>query len=163
MFKTGVFSLSHDPQTINDRNRDLDEDSDNIVGFAWEKRPDPDKAAFGVEFFRLDNTWVGPGTANGEVRTRVLLFTAKRYQETVAFIYPYVGVGMGVVHANASGMDFDPGLGLALQVSGGVEFRWQIFGIYTELKGLYAKSGDFWGDEMNASGIGAFAGLTFRF
>lgn len=159
--KTGNFNLTHDQQDIDGANgRNIEESADNVYGFAWEHRRF-DGTAYGAEFIRFDNDWASPG-ASGTATSHVLLFTAKRYVQTATIVFPYLGMGAGLVHAQVDGLDFDPGLGVALQLAGGVEFRWQAMGIYTEIKGLYAETG-LLGDELNSSGVGAFVGATLRF
>lgn len=160
IIKTGNFNLTHDSQTLGGTSRKIEEGADNVYAFAWEHRRF-DGAAFGVEFIRFDNHWNSPG-ADGKATSRLLLFTARRYVQTSTIVFPYLGMGAGIVHAQVGGLDFDPGLGVALQLAGGVEFRWQAAGIYTEIKGLYAETGVI-GDEMNSSGIGAFVGASLRF
>ncbi len=162
ILKTGIHRLSHDPQSISDNERDLDASADTVLGLAWERRT-REQNAYGVEFTRFNNDWRNPGNAQGTIKSRLLMATLKRYQEISVITYPYVGVGAGLIDASASGMNFKSALGLALQIDAGVEFRWDLFGIYTELRGLYAQAGDFWGDRFNASGIGLFAGVSLRF
>lgn len=159
--KVGSFNLTHDRQHLDGAERSIEEGGDNVYAFAWERRHF-EGTAYGLEFIRFDHDWQGPGSARGEVNTNVLLITAKRYVQTATTMFPYLGMGAGVVQANVDGLGFDAGLGLALQLAGGVEFRWQAAGLYTEVKGLYAETGIL-GDEVNSSGIGIFVGATLRF
>lgn len=162
ILKTGAYRLSHDPQNLVGPTRDLGASANTVLSLAWERRT-PEQNAYGLEFTRFDNDWRNPGNESGTIDSRLLMATLKRYQEISTITYPYVGVGAGVINASASGMNFKSALGLALQVDAGIEFRWDLFGIYTEVRGLYAQAGDFWGDRFNASGIGLFAGVSLRF
>lgn len=161
IFKGGMFNLARDPQTINDVERDLDENGDDVYAFAWEKRR-RDAVALGVEYVRFTHDWRSANT-RGSAKSRAVLFTVKRYQDTGTLLYPFVGVGVGLAHADLSSMPFDSALGLALQLSAGAEWRWPIFGLYAEIKGLYGNPGEIYGDDYSSSGIGAFGGFTFRF
>lgn len=162
IFKGGVFQRTHDEQNIDNANRTLASTSDNTFAIAWEKRMRGDRA-MGVEFVRFNTEWRGPGAAAGEIKSRAVMFTVKRYLPQPGNLYPFVGVGIGAAHATISGLNFDPALGLALQVGGGLEWRGELLGLYGEVKGLYANPGNAWGDDINNSGIGAFVGVSLRF
>lgn len=162
MLKVGGFQLSHDAQTIDSAPRAFDDSADDVYGIAWEARHN-DGAAFGVEFFRFTNDWVGPGNARGDSHARGLMFTMKKYMLPSGNIYPFIGAGVGALHATVGGLDFDPALGLALQLVGGAEIRFDSVGLYAELKGLYAEPGNVWGDDINLSGIGLSGGLSILF
>lgn len=161
IFKSGVMHYTHDEQAIDNASRTLDRTSDQAYGLAWEKRLPRDRA-FGVELVRANTAWHGPGTAQGRIKSRSVLFTAKRYLPQPGNWYPFVGVGIGGTHATVSGLNFDPAIGLALQVGGGVEWRGELLGLYGEVKGLYAKPGNTFGDDIDNSGIGAFIGVSLR-
>ena len=162
IFKGGVLRQTHDEQVIDNANRSLANTSDNTFAIAWEKRLDRDRA-MGVEVVRFNTDWQGPGAAKGVIKSRVVMFTAKRYLPQPGNLYPFVGVGIGGAHATVSGLNFDPAIGLALQVGGGVEWRGELVGLYGEVKGLYADAGNTSGDDINNSGIGAFVGVSLRF
>lgn len=158
--KTGKFKLTHDTQTLDDAPRSIDDDARNITGLGWEDRAG-DGLAQGVEFVRYTNRWRSPASVEGDITSRLLMFTIKKYQDRGLY-YPYFGAGIGLAHANVGGggIKLDPAIGLALQIIGGVELRFEGFGLYTELKGLYAESGNFGGDDVNVSGIGLFVGFS---
>jgi len=158
IIKTGKFKLSHDTQTLDGLPRSIDDDAKNVLGLAWEERAG-DGLAQGFEFARYTNHWT-----DGEITSRLFMFTLKKYQDRGLY-HPYLGAGIGLVHANMSGggINFRPSIGLAFQVVGGVEFRWEGVGLYTELKGLYAEPGNFVGDDINVSGLGVFVGLSILF
>jgi hypothetical protein len=162
IIKTGKFKLSHDTQTLDGLPLSFDDDARNVLGLAWEDRAG-DGLAQGVEFARYTNRWHLP-PADGDITARLLMFTLKKYQDHSTY-YPYLGAGIGLAHANAGGggINFRPSIGLALQVVGGVELRWEGAGLYTELKALYAEPGDFVGDNINTSGVGLYVGLSILF
>lgn len=162
IFKTGVMRHAHTEQDIDNARRALDDTSDDAYALAWEKRLERDRA-LGVELVRFNTAWQGPAAARGEIKSRIVMFTAKRYLPQPGNWYPFVGVGIGGAHATISGLDFDPAIGLALQVGGGVEWRSELLGVYAEVKGLYAKPGNTFGDDINNSGVGAFVGISFRY
>lgn len=163
MVKLGRISVSHSSQDLDGAKRDVD-DSRRTYALAYEQRTN-DGVAYGGEWITYKNRWNGPGNASGEFNSNVLLFTLKKYMPPLqgGQIYPYVGAGAGVVHASASGLNYDPSLGLALQLDGGVEVRWQSVGLYTEVRALYAHPGTLWGNQSDSSGIGLFAGLSIIF
>lgn len=162
IFKGGVMRSTHDEQSIDNADRGLASTSDNTYAVAWEKRLSRDHA-MGVELVRFNTDWQGPGAAKGEIKSRIVMFTVKRYLPQPGNLYPFVGVGIGGAHATVSGLDFDPAIGLALQVGGGIEWRGELLGLYGEVKGLYANPGNAFGDDINNSGVGAFAGVSLRF
>lgn len=161
IIKAGNFKITHNQQVLDSQTRTIDDSADSPLSLTWEQR-DADGVAQGVEFLRYTTDWSGGG--EGRLAARTLLFTIKRYQE-YGRTHPYLGAGIGVMHANANGgtIDFDPSLGLALQLSGGVEFRWEGVGAYAEVKGLYAEPGTLGGDDVNLSGIGLFVGFSILF
>lgn len=161
IFKGGVMHLMHDEQTIDNASRGFDRRSDQAYAIAWERRMQRDRA-LGVELVRANTAWHGPGAAQGTVKSRIVLFTVKRYLPQPGNWYPFVGVGVGGAHATVSGLNFDPAIGLALQVGGGVEWRGELLGLYGEVKGLYAEPGNTFGDDIDNSGIGAFVGVSLR-
>lgn len=161
MVKLGRISVAHSEQDLDGARRSID-DSRHTYALAYEQRTN-DGVAYGSEWMTYTNRWSGPGSANGEFKSNVLLFTLKKYMPPSGQIYPYAGAGIGMVHASANGLNYDPSLGLALQLDGGVEVRWQSVGLYTEIKGLYAHPGTFWGNQSDSSGIGVFAGLSILF
>jgi hypothetical protein len=161
ILKAGKFKLSHDSQTLDGLPRSFD-DAKNVLGLVWEDRAG-DGLAQGVEFARYTNRWHLP-SEDGDITARLLMFTLKRYQDHGLY-HPYLGAGIGIAHANSSGggINFSPSIGLALQVVGGVELRWEGVGLYTELKALYAEPGDFVGDNVNVSGLGLAVGVSILF
>jgi len=124
--------------------------------------------AFGGEAFQHvhDYTTVG-STQNGELSLLLLMVNAKKYFRVGDTVQPYMGFGLGGVTAS-----FSPGAGggingtasgFAAQVMGGAAFRWERVGIYTELKYQSAKSTDANSQDVDASGISVFAGMSLHF
>ncbi|HLQ24935.1 MAG TPA: hypothetical protein VK138_03545 [Acidiferrobacterales bacterium] len=163
IIKTGTFKLSHDTQMLDNLSRSIDDNAKNVYGLAWEDRAG-DGLAQGLEFMRYTNRWHAPPAADGDITSRLLMFTLKKYQDHGLY-HPYLGAGVGLAHADVGGggINFHPSIGLALQVIGGVELRWEGAGLYTELKALYAEPGNFVGDDVNVSGVGLFVGLSILF
>lgn len=161
MVKVGQIYVSHGSQNLDGATRSID-DSRHTYALAYEERID-DGVAYGGEWITYANHWSRPGNASGDFKSNALLFTLKKYMLPYGQIYPYVGAGVGVVHTSVDGLNYDPSLGLALQLDGGVEVRWQSVGLYTELKGLYAHPGTLWGNQSDSSGVGLFAGMSILF
>lgn len=159
--KAGNFKVTHNQQDLDGFTRTINEEAKSPLGIGWEQR-DADGVAQGAEFLRFNTDWNGGG--QGRIATRSLLYTIKRYQE-YGRTNPYLGAGIGVMHANSrgGGIDFEPALGLALQLMGGVEFRWEGVGAYAEIKGLYSEPGSVFGDDINLSGVGVFLGFSILF
>jgi hypothetical protein len=95
---------------------------------------------------------------SGEMRTIKLLFNAKKYFRPGSIVQPYVGAGVGLAVVNMSGQVEGNASGYAAQAMGGVVFRWEFVGFYTEAKFQVAEAAD-----VDASGTGLFAGVSFHF
>lgn len=162
MLKVGGYQLSQESQIIDYATRAFDDSADDVYSIAWEARHN-DGAAFGVEFLQFTNDWASADNVSGDAHARGLMFTMKKYMLPIGSVYPFIGAGFGALHATVGGLDFDPALGVALQLVGGAEIRWDSVGLYTEVKGLYAEPGSIWGDDINLSGIGLFGGLSILF
>ncbi len=162
--KAGSFSLSKDRQTIVGENVEFDDSSSGVFGIEGEWRQ-TNGLALGIEYLQYENDFgalsvVGTGTMD----TSVLLFNVKKYFQPTATVNPYIGAGFGAVSVDFSG-DIIAGSagGFALQAIGGVEFRFDKVGLYTELKALHAEAEDDAGEKAKAGGSGVFAGVSISF
>lgn len=124
--------------------------------------------AFGAEVFSHGHSYTTPAaTGSGDLTALHILVNVKKYFRPASLVQPYVGGGLGVVNVSfsgggANGITGSSG-GLAFQAMGGVAFRWQHVGIYTELKFQKAEVEDANGETVDASGTGLFTGLSVHF
>ncbi len=164
ILKAGSFSVSKDRQTIDGGDIELDDSASGVFGIEGEWRQN-NGLAFGIEYVQFENEISAPSVVgSGTMDTSVLLLNLKKYFRPTATVNPYIGAGFGAVGIDFSG-DIITGSagGLALQAIGGVEFRFDKVGFYTELKALYAEAEDDFGEKAKASGSGAFAGVSISF
>lgn len=162
--KAGSFSLSKDRQTIVGGNIEFDDSSSGVFGIEGEWRQ-TNGLALGIEYLQYENDLGAPSVVGtGTMDTSVVLFNVKKYFRPTATVNPYIGAGFGAAAVDFSG-DIITGSagGFALQATGGVEFRWDKVGFYTELKALVAEAEDEVGEQVKASGSGIFAGISISF
>ena len=162
--KAGSFSVSKDRQTIDGGNIELDDGASGVFGIEGEWRQ-TNGLALGIEYLQYENDVGAPSVVgSGTMDTSVVLFNAKKYFNPTATVNPYIGAGLGAVSVDFSG-DIITGSagGFALQAIGGIEFRWDKVGLYTELKALHAEAEDDAGEKAKAGGSGVFAGVSISF
>jgi hypothetical protein len=163
IMKSGTVKLWDEDQRLDLADRRFDGHSQRTLALAWEIR-NAKEVAMGMEYltYRHDLS----DTVSGGAKTQVVLFNIKKYFSPNLVLHPYAGFGLGWGHAR-----FDDGQGnidrdfnLALQASGGVEFRiGNNFGIYTELKGLASGTDGEDENEFDFSGTGLMAGISLIF
>jgi opacity protein-like surface antigen len=166
MLKTGFLSLSKTSQTIQTTDgltfaTEFDDRTSTPLALEGEWRT-TDGFAFGGEFIRYSNKLTA-NNVGGEMDVTTVLFNAKKYFTASNIIYPYLGVGIGLASTDFSGAFSGSTGGVAYQAMGGVEFRWQQFGVYTELKFLGARTEDDAGNEVDAGSRGVLVGVSARF
>ncbi|WP_298138816.1 hypothetical protein [Acidiferrobacter sp.] len=158
----GAMHLAHTHQSVAGNESGLNTFGSNVFGIAWEKRH-YNGIAYGGELLLSTNTVANAG-GNGQVASRALLVTLKKYHRPWAHVYPYIGAGVGLMDTQVSGVAGGAGVGPAVEVDGGVELEWaHSLGFYTELRGLYAPSGVIYGTRVNMSGVGLYAGISLLF
>jgi hypothetical protein len=165
IIKTGQFTLSKDSQEIfMNIPRQFDDRSSSVIGGELEWRM-KDGISLGGEVTLYQNDWVTPSNplSSGQVDTVIVMFNAKKYFAVSEIVHPYVGAGVGVAVTDFSGAITGNSSGLAIQAVGGIEFRWDKFGLYTELKALSADTEDDLNEEVDVSGTGVFVGLSIFF
>jgi opacity protein-like surface antigen len=108
------------------------------------------------EFTAVSISPVSSGT--GDMQVITVLANAKKYFRPEAIVQPYLGAGIGIAAVSMSGHLEGTTTGYAIQAMGGVAFRWQHIGIYTEAKFQANKTPD-----VDASGTGLFAGMSVHF
>jgi hypothetical protein len=166
MLKTGILSLSKTSQTIQTTDgltfaTEFDDRASSPIAFEGEWRT-TDGFAFGGELIRYSNKLTA-NNVDGEMDVLAVLFNAKKYFAASNIVYPYFGVGIGLASTDFSGAFTGSTGGVAYQAMGGVEFRWQQFGAYTELKFLGARTEDDAGNEVDAGSRGLLVGVSARF
>lgn len=167
IFKGGSFSLGSDVQNINAESGGVPTSFQTTFGGS--------ASAFGLEAeWRSRNGWAFGGEAmvhshefttvpvvtlgQGDMRVVSVLVNAKKYFRSEAIVQPYLGAGIGIAVVSMSGQLEGTTTGYSMQAMGGVAFRWEHIGLYTEAKFQANKTPD-----VDASGTGLFAGLSVHF
>jgi len=121
--------------------------------------------AVGIEYLRYSNKLTVTGTTfTSSLDVAGLLFNGKKYFSAGGIFYPYLGAGIGRATANFSGSALTGDTAdYAFQMMGGLEMRWQQFGVYTELKAFSAKTKDSFGNKVDAGSRGVFVGASIMF
>jgi len=168
IFKGGSFSLGSDAQNIN-------AESSTGVSTAFQTTFSGSASAFGMEAeWRSRAGWAFGGEAmvhshefttvpavplgQGDMRVVSVLVNAKKYFRPEAVVQPYLGAGIGIALVSMSGQLEGTTTGYSMQAMGGVAFRWEHVGIYTEAKYQANITSD-----VDASGLGLFAGMSVHF
>jgi len=164
ILKAGSFSVSEDRQTIDGGNVGLDDSASGVFGIEGEWRQ-TNGLALGIEYLQYENDVSAPSVVGSSTMdTSLVLFNVKKYFNPTATVNPYIGAGLGAVSVDFGG-DIITGSagGFALQAIGGIEFRFDKVGLYTEFKALHAVAEDEAGEKAKASGSGVFAGISISF
>jgi len=167
IFKGGSFSLGRGVQNI-------DAESGGVLT-SFQTTFGGSASAFGMEAeWRSRNGWAFGGEVmvhshefttvpvvplgQGDMQVVSVLVNAKKYFRPEAIVQPYLGAGVGIAVVTMSGQLEGTTTGYSLQAMGGVAFRWERFGLYTEAKFQANKTPD-----VDASGTGLFAGMSVQF
>lgn len=164
-FKTGNVRLWDENQFLDNVNRDFEEGSSRTFGMGFENRRRRG-VALGVEYlnYRHEYTPSNSPTIKGQAKTQILNFTARKYFNASRVFVPFVGLGFGPGHTSVSGgADVDPEVELTIQLNTGFELRFDNFGIFTEIKGLYMDVEAQRVPQYDPSGTGLFVGVSFIF
>jgi len=159
--KAGSFQLASDSQTILGASRSFSAAS-TASGLEGEWRLE-NGFAFGMELFGHTQDYSTAGVPSGDVSVTNVFVNAKKYFRPGAIVQPYLGAGIGAASSSFSGAITGSAGGFALQGMTGIAFRWQHFGIYTELKYTRAEVEDSAGQAVDVSGTGLFAGMSVQF
>lgn len=118
--------------------------------------------AFGIAAHtsRLDYEAAGQ---TGEVKTSAIMGVVKKYFRVPERVHPYLALALGGASTDLSGPLSGGSSGMAFALAGGVEFRWQRVGIYTELKAFSADTEDDLGQKVDLGGWRWAAGVTLAF
>lgn len=156
--KAGSVRINDDTQFLDGAARDFDAGGPAIA-ITIEGRPRP-AIGHGFEFARFWHDYAPP--RGGDAKSQMFLYTLRRYLNADRPVRPWLGFGIGAGHTSVTdGADVDPEISPAGQFSVGIEARAGEVGFWGELKGiLFDVSSN---AEYDPSGIGAFAGVSFRF
>jgi len=167
--KTGSVSLTNRNQSIQTTSgasvpTEFDSRASGPFGLEGEWRLD-DGYALGVEYLRYSNDLTASGSGStSTMDVTGLMFNGKKYFAPGGIYHPYLGAGVGAARANFSGAALSGDTSnYALQAMGGLEMRWERFGVYTELKVFSAKTKDDAGNTIDASSRGVFVGVSAMF
>ena len=106
-----------------------------------------------------DYTTVPTGVlGQGKMQTVAVVFNAKKYFRPGSLVQPFVGAGLGLATVSLSGQLDGNTAGFAAQALGGVAFRWEHVGLYTELRYQFVETAD-----VSASGPAFLAGVGVHF
>lgn len=167
IFKGGSFSLGSSAQNINADSGGVPTTFQTTFGGSasalgleaeWRSR---DGWAFGGEaMVRSHEFTTVPAVplGTGEMQVVSVLVNAKKYFRPEAIVQPYLGAGIGIALVSMSGQLEGTTAGYSMQAMGGVAFRWEHIGLYTEAKYQANKTPD-----VDASGTGLFAGMSVHF
>jgi hypothetical protein len=167
ILKAGSFMLARGSQNILGSPLDF-----SSTAAAWGLEGEwriPSDFAFGLEVGGHSHSYttIGP-VPSGDMSVTSVFVNAKKYFRGDSIVQPYVGGGLGAVTTDFSGGISGKAEGFAVQFMTGAAFRWQHFGLYTELKyqgakthGTDAATGA--SVPVDASGLGLYAGLDVHF
>lgn len=167
ILKAGSFRLGHASQSILGSTLDFSSTA-TAWGIEGEWRI-PSDFAFGLEVGGHSHSYTSAGSGPaGDMSVTSVFINAKKYFRGTSIVQPYVGAGLGAATTDFSGGVSGSAGGFAVQAMTGAAFRWQRFGLYTELKYQSAKTR---GTDaltggsvpVDASGIGLFAGVDVHF
>lgn len=163
ILKTGSFTLSKESQSISGISLTFDDSASSVFGVELEWRKD-DGTAFGAEVFGFSNDWRSNVATSGDNDTFAWMFNLKKYFAPSNTINPYIGAGIGFASADFSGPGGSAtGSDFAIQAMAGLEVRVEKVGFYTEIKWFNSKPEDDFGDDIDVSGTGVFAGISIFF
>jgi opacity protein-like surface antigen len=163
ILKTGRFNMSDQAQVLDGFQTQFDSRASGVLGAELEWRGH-NGFAFGGELFRFSNRLIAVGTAlEGKMEAMLFMANAKKYFEISDLLYPYVGAGAGIAVTSFSGDVTGSPSGPAYQAMAGIELRMKNFGLYTELKYLFATTEDSAGEKIKIGGKGKNVGIGVSF
>ena len=166
--KGGTLFLRNDDQELIDgQRRQFDRASEETLAFAFEVRHGFNarhRMGIGVESIRYEHDYTPAiaGARSSVAESRALMATGKYYYGT--WLRPFVGIGIGggeteVPRANGTIVDDN----IVYQLGGGAELSFGTVGLIGEIKFLRNYSFDRSSQDYDASGTGAFVGMSLSF
>ena len=163
IMKTGKVQLWDNSQYLDGTQRVFDDNSWRTFSLAWEHRG-RHGMGMGVEYITYRHTYTPSAAGDGQAKTQIVLFSARKYFDASGIVHPFVGLGMGLGHTSVTGgASVGPDVNLEVQADTGIEFRFDNVGFYMELKGLYNDSSGPSGNNYDPSATGVFGGMSFIF
>jgi opacity protein-like surface antigen len=161
--KGGAMRLQDDGQMIDSQQRTFDDTSYKSIGIGWEARK-KNGLAFCIEYLNYRNEFTPP--ADGEAKTHVLQFGAKKYFFDSGVFHPYVGAGVGPGRTNvsytSSGVSItEEDFAIVLHAALGMELRFDNLSFMLEAKHLYfdVEGG---GNQYDPTATGLLVGMGFN-
>jgi len=165
LVKGGAVFLSDDIQLIDNVLGSIDESSTRTFAASFEHR-NRRGMAFGIEYtsYRHDYTTVVTAE-DGDTRTQVLQFIARKYFFQRSPVRPFIGLGVGGGYTHAEfrqgGIVREDDIGsFVLQGALGAEFRIENLSLMLEVKRFWHEPGS--SDDYNATATGVFGGVGFN-
>jgi len=144
ILKGGAYKISETTHVTDTVPTLIEEKSTSTWGLEVEWRH-PKGFAVGGEIFSFRNKWEDLFGYAGDVTTYTYTVNGKYYLGIGRFVYPYVGIGVGIAMSNFTGTQAGTGFtyedtyaGLAYQGLVGIEFRFKYVGINLQYKYLAA-------------------------
>lgn len=163
IMKTGNVELWDSTQQLGGSPRTFDDNSARTFALAWEHRSRRGMG-LGMEYITYRHDYLPSSGNQGQAKTQILLFSARKYFDASSILHPFVGMGMGLGHTSVTGgADIDPDVNFEVQANTGIELRFDNIGFYAELKGLYNDSSGPSGNRYDPSGTAVFGGMSFIF
>ncbi len=156
--KAGAVRINDDTQLLDNATRDFDAGGP-AISITIEGRPRP-AIGHGFEYVRFWHDYTPP--RSGDAKSQLFLYTLRRYFNAQHAVRPWIGFGVGAGHTSVTdGADVDPDVSPAGQFNAGIEARSGEIGFWGEIKGIFFDVSS--NIEYDPSGVGAFAGVSFRF
>lgn len=163
ILKSGSIRLADDNQRLDGTTREFDDNSKRTLALAWEIR-NSHRVGLGMEYITFEHEFTPAN--DGYTKSRIYLFSARKYFKPTKAVLPFAGIGLGWGFAK-----YDDGVGKVdrdwnptLQISAGVEFQVaEEFGIYLEAKGLASNTDGERENEFDFTSSGLMAGVSLIF
>lgn len=163
IMKTGNVQLWDDTQLLGGQQRTFDSSSWRTFALAWEHR-NKLGMGLGIEYITYRHDYTPSTAGDGQAKTQILLFSARKYFTASDIVHPFVGMGMGIGHTSITGgPNLSPDVNFEVQANTGIEFRFDNVGFYMEVKGLYNNSDGPSNNRYDPSATGVFGGMSFIF
>ena len=156
--------LQDNGQVIDTQQRDLDETSNKTLGIGWEARK-KSGLAFSIEYLNYRNEFTSPTLlSNGEARTDVLQFGAKKYFIDSGVFHPYLGAGVGpgrtdISYSSGGVSNSEEDFAIVLHAALGMELRFDNLSFMLEARHIYFNVD---ANQYDPTATGVLAGMGFN-
>jgi len=155
--KTGSYRISEATQNIGGTTVTFDDSSSSVFSVEYERGFGKD-LSWGVEVLSYSNDIIA-GSSASDASTAIVMGTVRKYFDVSKHVQPYIGAGAGVSVVTI----FGSGSGLAFQGMAGVKFPFDSISAILEYKFVSSEPEDDFGDSVDISGSGIFAGIAINF